>query len=198
MNFLETHNKATAVELSQMFDMTQANIRHHLATLVNEGKVEVVGQNQPTGRGRPTLLYMPTRQVQKHSLDNLVSILLDEIRSIRSIRQRKNRIKRLADRLAANGKTENKSITIRLGESMQHLNDLHYQAHWEARANTPLIILGKCPYAPIIDQYPELCIMDKYMLETMLDNNVEQITKIERLPDGPQQCLFALKPVEEG
>jgi predicted ArsR family transcriptional regulator len=76
---------------------------------------------------------------------------------------------------------------------MQRLNELNYQAHWEARADSPIIILGKCPYAPIIDQYPELCVMDKHLLETLLDVNVDQIMKIDRQPEGPQHCLFAIE-----
>ena len=198
MNYLEAHNQATAVELSQVFNMTQANIRHHLSILVSEGQIEVVGQNQPVGRGRPNLLYMPTRQAQKHSLDILVSILLDDIQSIRSSKQREGKTRKLAERLASNSKSRNKSITIRLGESMQRLNELNYQAHWEAHADSPIIVLGKCPYTPIINQHPELCSMDKYLLETMLDVHVDQISKITRHPEGPQHCLFAIKSILGG
>ena len=113
MNFLEIRNQATAVELSQVLNMTQANIRHHLSILMREGLVEVVGQNQSTGRGRPTHLYMPTRQAQKHSLDILARILFDEIQSIRSTKEREARIKRLAKQLAVNVENKNKSITIK-------------------------------------------------------------------------------------
>ncbi len=198
MNYLETHNQATVVELSQVLNMTQANIRHHLSILRKEGRVEIVGHNQPPGRGRPNFLYMPTHQAQKHSLNILATLLLDEIQSISSTKKRESRIKQLAEQLATNGKIRGRSITIRLGESMQRMNALNYQAHWEARADSPIIVLGKCPYAPIIDQYPELCVMDKYILETMLDLNVDQISKITRKPEGSKHCLFAIKSLLGG
>jgi len=194
MDFLEAHHRATAVELSQVFNMTQANIRHHLSLLVNQGQVEIVGQNPPNGRGRPTLLYMPTRTAQSHSLDLLLSVLLDEIQSVGTPKQRERKIKRLADGLISNWNSENKSLTLRLGDCMQQVNKLQYQAHWEARADSPLIIFGKCPYTPVIEHYPELCTMDKYLLEKMLDCKVDQISKITRRPEGPQQCQFIIHP----
>jgi len=45
------------------------------------------------------------------------------------------------------------------------LNELHYQAHWEAGADGARIILGHCPYAAIIAAHPELCWMDAFILE---------------------------------
>jgi predicted ArsR family transcriptional regulator len=197
MNFLEANNQATTVELSQVLSLTQANIRHHLSVLITEGKVEVVGQNHPDGRGRPPLLFMPTRQVQRHSLDVLLKILLDDIQSIGSSKQRESKIKRLAKRLSISG-IDTKSITLRLRACIQHLNDLHYQAHWEARSDFPVIMFNRCPYTPVIDQYPELCKMDKYILENMLQREVEQTTKITRRPQGPQHCLFVIRAREKG
>jgi predicted ArsR family transcriptional regulator len=198
MDFLEVNNQATAVELSQVLGMTQANIRHHLSILVEEGKVEIVGQSEASGRGRPAISYMPTRQAQKHSLDVLLRILLDDIQSNGSSRQRESNIKRLAERLSLPEVNENKSIALRLGECIQHLNDLHYQAHWEARSDLPAITFGRCPYAPVIEQYPELCTMDKYLLEDILKREVIQTEKITRLPEGPHQCQFAIHTQNRG
>jgi predicted ArsR family transcriptional regulator len=198
MDFLDNNNQATAVELSQVLGMTQANIRYHLSVLIEEGKVEVVGQNQTMGRGRPTHLYMPTKQAQKHSLDVLLRILLDDIHSIGSSRQRESKIKRLADRLSSPRVEDNKSIAIRLGECIRHLNDLHYQAHWEARSDFPVILFRRCPYSPVIDQYPELCTMDKHILENLLNREVTHTEKITRLPNSPQQCRFAIQDRKRG
>jgi predicted ArsR family transcriptional regulator len=64
------------------------------------------------------------------------------------------------------------------------LNQLHYQARWEAGAEGPRIILGQCPYAAVIGNHPELCRMDMSLLEGMLDTQVEQRVKL-----GPM-CIF--------
>jgi len=198
MDFLEANNQATAVELSQILNMTQANIRHHLSILIDEGKIEIVGQNQTIGRGRPTILYMPTKQAQKHSLNVLLQILLDDIQSVGSTKQRESKIKRLAERLSLSEIDDNKSITLRLGGCIRHLNDLHYQAHWEARSDLPIVTFGKCPYAPVIERYPELCTMDKYLLEDILKREVTQTEKITRLPEGPHQCQFVIHTTNRG
>ena len=73
------------------------------------------------------------------------------------------------------------------------MNELRYEAHWEAHAESPRIFLGQCPYATIIDQHPELCRIDKYLLEGILDCKVEQIEKISRQVNGNTQCVFALQ-----
>lgn len=196
MAYLEKNHQASAKELSQVFNMTIANIRHHLSFLKNEGKVEIIGEKPASGRGRPTQLYTPTNQTQSDPINILMNALLNEIRSSRSKRQRDNRLKRIAKRLAGFSSTDNKSITIRLGAGMQHLNELSYQAHWEAHANAPQMILGKCPYAAVIDDHPELCQMDAFLLEYLLGEPVKQTTKFTREPDGPKDCRFVLKSSE--
>ncbi len=196
MNYLEKNHQASAKELSQVFNMTIANIRHHLSFLKNEEKVEIIGEKPASGRGRPTQLFMPTNKVQSNALNILVKALLGEIRSTRSKKQRNNRIKQLAKRLAGQNLIESKSITIRLGAGMQHLNELSYQAHWEAHATAPQMIFGKCPYAAIIDEHPELCQMDSHLLEYLLGEPVNQITKFNREPDGPKECRFVLSSSE--
>ena len=192
MNYLETNHKATSVELSHVFDMTTANIRHHLAVLMEQGKVEVVGQTRSGNRGRPTLLYMPTKQAQTLSLDFLAEVLLEEIQSTRTTRQRENKLKRLAERLAAGVNIESNSIPIRLVAAMQRLNELQYQSHWEAHSEAPLVIFGRCPYASLLDNHPELCKIDTYLLEKLLGKPIEQIARYDRNPYGSQQCKFKI------
>jgi predicted ArsR family transcriptional regulator len=190
LEYLITNRKATTVELSQLLNMTQANIRHHLAVLEKEGHVEVVGQNPPSGRGRPTSLYMPAKQAQAHGLDILASAFLDDIQAARSPRHRAERLKRLAERISGDQQPDNNSITIRLGATMQRLNELRYDAHWEAHPQAPRVILKQCPYATIIDRHPELCQLDAYLLEKQLGTQVDQIEKLTRKPKGSFQCVF--------
>lgn len=193
LHYLKTNHQATAVELSQVLDMTPANIRHHLSVLEKDGRVEVVGQNPPEGRGRPNHIYMPTRQAQDHALDSLAGALLDEIESQSSPTQRDKQLKKLARRLSGSSQPTKTSITIRLGRSIQRLNELHYQAHWEAHPDGPQVFLNQCPYAQILDAHPELCQMDQYLLEHLLDAPVDQVEKISRSPEGPFHCRFVLQ-----
>ncbi len=196
MEYLEAHHRASAVELSRVLNMTAANVRHHLAELESEGKVESVGELRAKGRGRPTLLYMATRQAQPHSLDVLSSHLLDELGEARPAEQEK-RLGDLAARLRANTGDKGGSISVRLGNAVKRLNELRYRARWEAHASGPRVILGQCPYAAIIDQHPELCRMDALMLNGMLGSEVEQTAKLERSPHGPPHCIFLVKQLNQ-
>ena len=97
----------------------------------------------------------------------------------------------LALRLAkASESTETLNMSKRLAQTIEHLNQLNYQAKWEAGAEGPHILFGHCPYAAIIEKYPELCKMDAAMLTACLDSNTRQLAKIEK---GMGMCIFAIK-----
>lgn len=193
LNYLNSHVQASAPELSTILDQTQANIRHHLNLLEKQSLIEVVGQSHPDRRGRPTYLYRLTRKAQENALDTLSSALLHEIQSARTERQRTLRLSNLAKRLAGYQPNHHNSVTIRLGVSMQRLNDLHYQAHWEAHADAPHIYFKRCPYAEIVNQHPELCRMDALMLQNMIGFEFEHAQKISRTNIEANYCHFVLK-----
>ncbi len=77
---------------------------------------------------------------------------------------------------------------------------MNYNARWEAHAEAPQVLLGHCPYRAIIQEHPELCKMDKYLLESLLDQQVDQIAKLEKDNQGIKWCVFALRPqlMQEG
>ncbi len=190
MEYLKTNHQASALALSQFFQMTPANIRHHLAILEQDGQIEVVGQAEVAGRGRPTLLYMPTRQAENHNLEALTTILLADALERRGKKQRQAKLQKLAARLGAGAAAQGGSLPLRLSTAMQRLNELHYKAHWEAHTEAPHIILGHCPYSTLIERHPELCQLDGHLLENLLGVSVQQTVKCSRAPDGPAQCVF--------
>lgn len=193
MHYLDAHQQVTAVELSQVLDVTPANIRHHLGVLEKEGQVEVVGQKPAGGRGRPNLIYMPTRQALDHGLEDLAGAFLDELQTHRPEKEQDAQLAQLAQRLSASSPHPGTPMPVRLGAAMQRLNELHYQSHWEAHPDGPQVFLNRCPYARIVDAHPELCRMDQHLLEHLLDTPVEQVEKINRQPGGPLHCRFVLK-----
>ena len=78
----------------------------------------------------------------------------------------------------------------RLETVVAALNDLHYQARWEAGSAGPRLILGYCPYEVVIANYPELCRMDKAGLEQALGITVSQTAKLETGSGGAPYCVF--------
>lgn len=197
LDYLQTHRTATAGEMSRAFSMTAANLRHHLGVLKKQGLVEVVGRNPPDGRGRPTQVYMLTRQAQARNLNSLASVLIEEFLESGTARKRQVHLRGLAGRLGGTTRGSSQgSITQRLVNAVRRLNQLGYRARWEAHADTPRVILGQCPYVAIIDKYPILCHMDAHLLEDLLDTPVEQTAKLEHNPQGPPHCIFLLQSLK--
>ena len=81
-------------------------------------------------------------------------------------------------------------LTQRLYEAVSQLNALGYAARWEARVDAPRIILGYCPYASILEDHPQLCLVDEYLLETLLQAPVKQVAKLAHDTRGAPYCMF--------
>jgi len=193
LDYLTENHQATAGELSALLDLTGANVRHHLSVLERDGRVEVIGQTEPDGRGRPTLIYALTREAQPDGLAALARALLDELAATRSPAQLEARIARVAELLRAEAGDDARSITARLTAAAARMTELNYRAHWEAHAEGPQIILGNCPYAAIIDEHPELCHMDVALLTAIVGDDMSLDERFGRAVDDAKVCRFAIQ-----
>lgn len=189
LEILETRPTATAEELANLLHLTSANMRHHLSRLEADGRVLVVGERPPRGRGRPQRIFALPRDGE--GTDRLAGHLLDQVLTPLEPDQKTEFLRAFAVRLGGEATTA-RHITQRLAAAVRRLNDLEYQARWEAHALAPRVILGNCPYAAIIEDHPELCQMDVYLLENQLGQAVKQTAKLERNPQGLPVCVFAL------
>jgi len=190
LDHFRKHQTASVRELSHLMGMTGANVRHHLAVLESNGLIEVVGLRKE-GRGRPMHVYGLSRRVLGDGLDKLAGALFDAWLGEAADEVRKAGLRSVAQRLA--GETDvNVPVMKRLVSAVARLNELHYQARWEASAAGPRLILGHCPYAAIVAGHPELCRMDAYLLETRLGSSVEQTAKLQLSDKGLPFCAFLM------
>jgi predicted ArsR family transcriptional regulator len=196
LEYFRKYQTASVRELSSLLEMTGANIRHHLAMLELNDLIEIVGQRRE-GRGRPLHVYGLSRRVQGDGLDILAGTVLDIFLGQTSERKREDSIRLLAERIA--GETAiSGPVRNRLVRVIARLNQIHYQARWEATPAGPRIILGHCPYLAIIAGHPELCRMDTYLLEVKLGFSVAQVAKLQMNEKGLPLCAFLMgKKVEE-
>ncbi len=193
LDYLDQRGNASARQLAQAFAMTPANLRRHLRILEARSLLTASKRHPPQGRGRPEQFYALTARAQPVNLEQLSSALLDQTRE----RGQEARLKRLALRLLDNVASPAGQITQRLVAAVQRLAPLGYRPRWEARPNAPQVVLGRCPYAPIIADHPELCRMDAHMLEALVAAPVEQLSKLQPGPQGTPQCVFTLKQSAE-
>jgi predicted ArsR family transcriptional regulator len=190
LEYLRTHQTATAVELEHSLGMTGANIRHHLQILESNDLIELVGKRQ-VGRGRPDNVFGLSRQMLGDGLDILSDALcVALLKNLPPGNQEAVLIK--TARIMAGTGSEDSEIPLRerLPKAVDHLNKMHYTARWEAAAGGPRIILGHCPYAAIIESHPELCLLDEKLLNVLTGLPLTQTAKLLVNSKGLTQCVF--------
>lgn len=185
---LERQKTATAAQLSRRLQVGAADVRFHLQQLVAEGMIEEAGKQRTGEPGRPRRLYRLAPPARQSNLAGLAGILLQVMTEELGI----SSLATVAERLAISSPEEKLPPGKRLFQAVQRLNDLHYLARWEAHAESPRIVLGNCPYAAIIDDYPILCQLDSQLIEHLTGLPAEQSAKLETNPRGEIFCMFEL------
>ncbi len=192
IDYLRKQQTGTVRELSRALGMTGANIRHHLVVLEGTDLIEVLGQRRQ-GRGRPVQVYGLSRRLLGDALDELSSALLEQRLSALQEEEHDASLIALAHRMgAADPADSSLALARRLAATVARLNELHYQARWEASPSGPRLILGHCPYAAIIERHPELCRMDALLLQERLGQGATQTAKLERSSRGETFCAFII------
>jgi predicted ArsR family transcriptional regulator len=190
LDYLRKQQSASVHELSISMAMTGANVRHHLAVLESNDLIELISQRRE-GRGRPENVYGLSRRVLGDGLDGLAAAMIDVLIRAAPPAVREAGLASLANHL---GGKEPPGITgtlpRRLTQAVDLLNELHYQARWEAGIDGARIILGHCPYATIIANFPELCRMDAFLLEQRTGSPVEQLSRLQPSVKGYPFCTF--------
>jgi predicted ArsR family transcriptional regulator len=201
LDHIRRHQTASVRELSHSLGMTGANIRHHLAVLESNDLIEMVSQRRE-GRGRPRMVYGLSRHALGDGLDELSAALLGEWLAGLPDREQEAGLRSLAGRMRAGfaGQADGAALSLskgplpkRLTEAVRFLNQVHYQARWEAGAAGPRVILGHCPFSAIIAKHPELCRMDAFLLEGCIGQPAEQSARLEQGGQGLPQCVFLVK-----
>jgi predicted ArsR family transcriptional regulator len=193
LDHIRRYQTTSVLELSRVLGVTGANIRHHLAILESNELIEIV-DHRKEGRGRPLNVYGLSRKMLGDGLDELASGLLEAWLIGGDDRTQQACLRSVAERIAGKkNQDEERSVQRRITQTIIRLNELHYQARWEASAAGPRLIMGHCPYSAIIINHPELCQMDAYLLETQINLMVDQTEKLQLGAKGLPFCAFLVK-----
>jgi predicted ArsR family transcriptional regulator len=185
IEYLKRNKTATTRELGHALSTTQANIRHHLSNLQLEGIIETAGESTSRTPGRPRKIFTLTSESHSHNFDlHFTNKTPEEIPDI---------LRMIADQVLAKYDYNSSNIAQRLYKAINILNQMHYQARWEARANAPQLIFEHCPYIAILNQYPVMCVYDKILIEIMLGKPIEQTSKLCADNRGRKRCLFTIQ-----
>lgn len=192
LNYILEQQSATAEELSKVFRVTPANIRHHLSILVGQGSLKIIGQKAPRGKGRPAQIYSASLQSDQNNLEQLTDTLLSTLLGATQPDGSSLLLQDIARQMVNKYVLDKHNPTRRLYSSIRVLNRMSYQAHWEAHVENPRIMFGHCPYLSILEHHPEICQMDGYVLQELLDMPVGQSEKLALNARGLPECIFLL------
>jgi predicted ArsR family transcriptional regulator len=179
-------------ELSRVFKVTPANIRHHLSILVDQGSLDISGVKTTGIKGRPVQIFSSAVKNRLNNLENLTDILLDNYLHTIDHGDNTLALQKLASHLAARYPLDENNPTRRMYACMRVLNSMHYQAHWEAHIENPRIFFDHCPYQSISEHHPEICQMDEFLLADLLNAPVKQVERQTGSPRGLLHCVFTV------
>lgn len=183
---LKKTRTASAREIARALKMSAPNVRHHLSVLCSDGRVEFVSVNNREGRGRPEKMYSLSEAALGDNLPALTNALL-------TAASPKLSVEPLASHILDMGQFASLPITKRLSLLVEKLNEMHYQAHWEAGSDGPRVIPGRCPYAKVIVGHPEICKMDAMIMSGALGRTVVPSPKNDATGRGACPFVFQVK-----
>lgn len=182
---LKKTRSASVREIARALKLSPPNVRHHLSVLCSDGRVELKAVNNREGRGRPEKVYSLSEAALGDNLSALADALLDAAGSNLDMEA-------VARHILDAGPFTGQAMNRRLALLIERLNEMHYQAHWEAGAGGPRVILGRCPYAKVIEAHPEICEMDAALVRSALGGEVFQVKRSEASPKGACPFIFAI------
>ncbi len=194
LTLLQHNPNLTAAEMSRALRVTRHDVRYHLKSLLTQGVVTQMPAPPRYGSasaGRPASVYQLSSTSRPDSTARLADILLEMGQSSSSP---SDFLAELSTRLASNEPLEPAQTHLpqRLNTTVQIINQYRYQARWEAHSAGPELIFGNCPFSAIIARHPELCQVDRRMLENLTGLHAVQTKKIDLDSPSSAVCVFRL------
>jgi predicted ArsR family transcriptional regulator len=192
LQHLLNYQPASIREIGIALNLTDPDIHYHIQSLLQSGEIEPAPGDARAvhHKGRPTKRYRLTNPSRPENYAFLAKALFQTTLSRCKTAEEENRvIKELAWKIAPDRMPE-KPITTRIAYLVKYCSENHYAARWEAHHSGPQIIFSNCPYLAVACEYPDLCSMDRLLIENSLDAPVSILqTYIEE--DKPsRQCRF--------
>jgi predicted ArsR family transcriptional regulator len=182
---------ATVRQLSRALRLTPADIRYHLSKLLQQDLVSVVQTKYPGERGRPARTYALNQLTKPNNILSLTQAALTILFG-KAAAEKNLALENLADQMMPYHSTHSGSMTQIIIRLIGRLNQSGYSARWEARSKGPCIIFSNCPYRPLLSQFPELCEIDRLILQNHLSARIILDHHIHPHQPEPETCQFSV------
>jgi predicted ArsR family transcriptional regulator len=191
LQYLSEKPDSTVRQISHALRVTPADIRYHLSSLLNQNLVTLSSKTKKGQRGRPARTYVISPNIRPNNILSLagaaLSILLND-----PLGSQESSLQRLASLLSPPQPTKPRLLTPKIIQLVSRLNLSGYSARWEARPNGPCIIFTNCPYRQLLSQFPQLCEMDRLILQNHLETKITLEHHIHPNLSTPLTCQFSV------
>lgn len=191
--YLQQRPRATARQLAIALQRTSTDIRYHISRLQRDGLVcTLPAKFLHDHRGRPArifaLSHQAVHQPHDHLLGGALSLLLHEPAD------KVNNLEALSNQIMPPEEPLSGRFLATISRLLERLNYLQYHARWEARTRGPCIIFENCPYRNLLIQFPQLCELDRHILQNNLHKPVKLEQHIHPEQPTPVDCRFTIQP----
>lgn len=191
LEYLSEHPSVTVRQLSHALRLTPADIRYHLSKLVQQDLVSAVQTKYSGERGRPARTYTLNQQIKPNNILSLTQTALTILFG-KAAADKNSILENLADHMMPYNTIISASLTQKIIHLIGRLNQSGYSARWEARSKGPCLIFSNCPYRPLLAQFPELCEMDRLILQNHLSAKIILDHHIHPHEPEPETCQFTV------
>lgn len=187
--FIQNNPFSTASEISRNLNITRADAQYHLGLLIRGGML-VRRKQALTDKGRPAYQYQVNQNLQPDNLEGLIRVLLGLI----SEKIPQTAVEEITRHLFAYSDSQPQKPQS-IHRLIHKLNQLGYDARWEAATHGPKIILRNCPYKSLAASEPVLCQVDRKAIETHLGLEYWHSSKLFQAGGKDSFCAFIVKPL---
>ncbi len=183
LDILKERKEATIDEIvtalsERIGKITAVTVRHHLEILRGDALVAAPTVRRRSAPGRPQYVYTLTERAADQFPNNyqgLASGLLEQIKNQLPPTQVTQILEGVAENMAGDALVPDGPIEVRLDHAVAYLKEHGYTANWARNNGSHVLAITNCPYEQVTCSNPELCKMDKRLVDTLVGSSTERI-----------------------
>lgn len=194
LQYLQRQGEATVKDLAALLGVSATAVRDHLVHLQAEGLVAARAERY--GPGRPRLVYTLSDEARSRfpkQYDKLITGLLRELIALEGPDKVDQLLERVSRRLADeySDRMAGSDVPERLGE-LRRLLELRGVPAEVAEAGDGIRLFA-CPFYDVAQDHPEVCSMERQMIEFVLG---EKLALESSIREGAHTCRFVVRTGE--
>lgn len=199
LEILKEHKEATIDEIvtaltARIGKITAVTVRHHLEILRGDGLVAAPTVRRRSAPGRPQYVYSLTERAADYFPNNyqgLAAGLIEQMKTQLPSTQMNDILEGVAKRMVDDALIPDAPLNVRLDHVVSYLNSNGYSAEWYSNGTgNHVLSVNNCPYEQVSCENPEICTMDRKLIEGLISVPVHRTTC--QLEDEHEACTYTI------